>query len=183
MPNLVGDELMDNTNEIRRQNLEISAKFSKIGMQLPKAKNIAKLFEMLFEEIEKEFNIPFVWITLIDSENAAPIISAIKSSAQLKNRLKVLHADVFNRILPNGLAPVLANSNLQPYYKLLPPSNKYFIKSLAIVPFCAHKEIVGSWNNGDVESDHYRPGMETSLLEKLAEAVSRRLTELMSAGK
>lgn len=72
---------MDKTDEIRRQNLEISAKFSKIGMQLPKVKNIAKLFEMLFEEIEKEFNIPFVWITLTDADNAAPIISAIKSSA------------------------------------------------------------------------------------------------------
>lgn len=174
---------MDKTDEIRRQNLEISAKFSKIGMQLPKVKNIAKLFEMLFEEIEKEFNIPFVWITLTDADNAAPIISAIKSSAMLKNRLNVIPADLFNRILPDGLKPVLANSELQPYYKLLPPSNKYFIKSLAIVPFQARKEIVGSWNNGDVVSDRYRPEMETSLLEKLAEAVSRRLTELVSAGK
>jgi uncharacterized protein YigA (DUF484 family) len=170
---------MNKTDEIRRQNLEISAKFSKISAQLPKAKNIAKLFEMLFEEIEKEFNIPFVWITLTDSDNAAPIIRAIKSSAMLKNRLNVIPADLFNRILPAGLKPILANSNLQPYYKLLPPSNKYFIKSLAIVPFQSCKEIVGSWNNGDVISDRYRPEMETNLLEKLSQKVSIRLSELI----
>jgi len=170
---------MDKTDEVRRQNLEISAKFSKIGMQLPKAKSIAKLFEMLFEEIEKEFNIPFVWITLMDTDNAAPIIGAIKSSAMLKNRLNVIPADLFNHILPAGLKPVLANSDLQPYYKLLPPSNKYFIKSLAVVPFQVRNEIVGSWNNGDVVSDRYRPEMETNLLEKLSQKVSIRLSELI----
>ena len=173
---------MDNTNEIRRQNLEISAKFSQIAMQLTKAKNVAKVFEMLFEEIEKEFNIPFVWLTLIDSEKASPVIDAVKSSVMLKNRLNVIPAELFDRILPGGV-PVLVNINLQPYYKLLPPSNRYFVKSLAIVPFRISKEIVGSWNNGDIEASRYRPEMETTLIEKLAEAVSKRLTELVSPAK
>jgi hypothetical protein len=42
-------------------------------------------------------------------------------------------------------------------------------------------EIVGSWNNGDSSSDRYMPQMETDLLQKLAQSVSRRLTELVSA--
>lgn len=174
---------MDKTDEIRRINLEISLKFSKIELQLSQAKNIAGLFETLFAGIEKEFAVPFVWLTLVDNENAAPIIAAIKSSGLLKNRLNVISPALFEHILPNGLQPVLANKELQPYYKLLPPTNKFFVKSLAIIPFKTHDVIVGSWNNGDVVSDRYRPDMETGLLQKLGQKVSLRLNEFISLDK
>jgi uncharacterized protein YigA (DUF484 family) len=174
---------MDKTDEIRRINLEIALKFSKIELQLSQAKNIAGLFEMLFAGIEKEFAVPFVWLTLVDSENAAPIIAAVKSSGLLKNKLNVISPALFADILPAGLQPVLANKELQPYYKLLPPTNKFFIKSLAIIPFKAHDEIVGSWNNGDVASERYRPDMETGLLQKLGQKVSQRLNEFVSLPK
>jgi uncharacterized protein YigA (DUF484 family) len=81
--------------------------------------------------------------------------------------------------MPNGSKPVLVNKDLQLYYKLLPPSNKYFIKSLALVPFKVNGEIVGSWNNGDAYPSRYTPDMETSLLQKLAETLSRYLTKLI----
>lgn len=174
---------MDKTDEIRRINLEISMKFSKIELQLPRAKSIAGLFETLFTEIEKEFAVPFVWLTLVDSINAAPIIAGVKSSEMLKDRLNVISRDLFERILPAGLHPVLANKDLQTYYKLLPPANKFFVKSLAIVPFKVHDEIVGSWNNGDAVSERYAPEMETGLLQKLAQKVSARLNELISGSK
>jgi uncharacterized protein YigA (DUF484 family) len=174
---------MNSTDEIRRRNLEIAAKFSKIEEQLPKAKSIAGLFETLFAGIEKEFVVPFVWLTLIDNENAAPIIAAVKSSEMLKNRLNVISPSLFGHILPAGTKPILANKELQPYYKLLPPINKFFVKSLAVVPFSAREEIAGSWNNGDVNSDRYIPEMETDLLQKLAQKVSVRLTELLCAEK
>jgi len=174
---------MDKTDEIKRVNLEISMKFSKIEQQLFQAKSIAELFETLFAGIEKEFAVPFVWLTLVNSKNATPIIAGIKSSEMLKGRFNVIAQDLFDRILPNGLQPVLANKDLQPYYKLLPPANKYFVKSLAVVPFKAHDEIVGSWNNGDAISERYAPEMETGLLQKLAQKVSARLTELMSGNK
>ena len=174
---------MDETDEIRRLNLEISLKFSKIEQQLSKAKNIAGLFETLFAGIEKEFAVPFVWLTLMDNENAAPVIAAVKSSDLLKNRLNVISPALFEHILPAGLQPVLVNKELQPYYKLLPPTNKFFVKSLAIIPFKANDEIAGSWNNGDVMSDRYRPDMETGLLQKLGQKVSLRLKELLSLDK
>ena len=174
---------MDKTNEIRRINLEISMKFSNIEVHISHAKSIAGLFETLFAGIEKEFAVPFVWLTLVDSENAAPIIAAVKSSGLLKNKLNVISPALFENILPAGLQPVLANKELQPYYKLLPPTNKFFVKSLAIIPFKAHDEIVGSWNNGDVASDRYRPDMETGLLQKLGQKVSLRLNAFISLDK
>jgi len=174
---------LDKTDEIRRINLEISLKFSNIEIHLSQAKSIAGLFETLFAGIEKEFAVPFVWLTLVDKAENAPVIAAVKSSGVLKSRLSVIPPAVFEHILPAALQPVLANKELQPYYKLLPPANKFFIKSLAVIPIKVNDEIAGSWNNGDVLSDRYRPDMDTGLLQKLGQKVSLRLTELLSGNK
>jgi uncharacterized protein YigA (DUF484 family) len=172
---------MDKKEDIKRINEELAASFSKIEAKLPEDQTIAGLFETLFAGIEKEFAVPFVWLTLIDNEKSTPVIAAIKSSDILRTRLCVILPELFRQILPSGLKPVLVNKDLQPFYKLLPPSSKYFVKSLAIVPFCIGDQIIGSWNNGDAVGDRYTPNMETGLLSKLAVSVSRCLTRLVDA--
>ncbi len=167
---------------IRRINEDIAVRFSKIEEMLNGAKDIAGLFETLFAGIEKEFGVPFVWLTLIDTVSTSPIIAAVKSSDILRTRLCVISPELFREILPAGLKPVLVNKDLQPYYKLLPSNQKYFIRSLALVPFKINNEIVGSWNNGDASNNRYTPDMETGLLQKLVESISRYLTTLIPAG-
>jgi len=174
---------MNKTEDIERINTKIAASFEKIETGLSEAKNIAGLFEILFAGIEKEFEVPFVWLTLTDTVNNKLIIAAIKSSDVLQDRLKVITPELFREILPAGLKPVLVNKDLQPYYKLLPSNRKYFVKSLALVPFKVNDEIAGSWNNGDAYHDRYTPDMETNLLQNLAQSVSACLTEIVSAIK
>ena len=168
--------------DIKRINEDIAVRFGKIEEMLNDAKDIVELFEILFAGIEKEFEVPFVWLTLIDTVNTAPIITAVKSSDILKTRLCVISPELFREIFHAGLKPVLVNKDLHPFYKLLPSNNKYFVRSLAIVPFKFRDEIVGSWNNGDAYHNRYTPDMETGLLQKLAESISRYLTKLVSAG-
>ena len=172
---------MNKTEDIERINTKITASFGKIETGLSEARNIAGLFEILFTGIEKEFEVPFVWLTLMDTVNNKPIITAIKSSDVLQDRLKVITPELFREILPAGLKPVLVNEDLQPYYRLLPSNRKYFVKSLALVPFKVKDKIAGSWNNGDAYHDRYTPDMETNLLQNLAHSVSARLIELVSA--
>jgi uncharacterized protein YigA (DUF484 family) len=174
---------MDKVDEIKRINQEISAKFSKIEIHISYAKTITRLFEALFSGIEKEFAVPFVWLTLIEGEKTIPIIEAVQSSPVLKNKLGIISGDLFKNILPDGLQPVLANKEMQLYYKLMPSTNKFFIKSVAVVPFKVEDEIAGRWNSGDVLSDRYLPDMDTRLLQKLGQKVSTCLTELVSAKK
>ena len=170
-------------DEIKRINQEISVKFGIIEVHIAHAKSITGLFETLFADIEKEFAVPFVWLTLVDKEITAPIIEAVQSSAVLQNRLGVIPEDLFARVLTDGLQPVLANKDLQPFYKLLPSTNKFFVKSLAVIPLYINDEIVGSWNNGDVLSDCYLPDMDTRLLQQLGQKISARLTELVPKAK
>lgn len=172
---------MDKKEDIKRINEELAASFSKIEAKLQEDQTIAGLFETLFAGIEKEFTVPFVWLTLMDNEKAAPVIAAIKSSDILRTRLCVISPELFGQLLPSGRKPVLVNKDLQPFYKLLPSSSKYFVKSLAIVPFSIGDHIIGSWNNGDAVGDRYTPDMETGLLAKLAVSVSRSLTVLVEA--
>lgn len=170
---------MNNKEDVEGINTKIAAGFENIEKKLAEAKNIAELFEILFAGIEKEFQVPFVWLTLKNTLTAAPVIEAIKSSHILKDRLNVIKPELFNEIIPSGLKPVLVNKNLNQYYKLLPANRKYFVKSLALVPFKMNNEIVGSWNNGDARLHRYTPDMQTNLLQKLAQSVSVRLNELV----
>ena len=170
---------MSKVEDIKRINDELAARFNKIEAKMQEDQTIAGLFETLFEGIEKEFTVPFVWMTLIGNEKAAPVIAAIKSSDVLRTRLCVIPPELFFQIIPSGLKPILVNKDLQPFYKLLPPSSKYFVKSLAIVPFSIGDQIIGSWNNGDAVGDRYTPDMETDFIAKLAVSVSRSLTMLV----
>lgn len=169
---------MGKKEDIKQINEEIAERFARIEEKLKTVQTIDELFETLFTAIEKEFAVPFIWLTLIDNEKATPVLAAVKSADVLRNRLCVISGELFGRIIPAGIKPVLVNKDLQPFYKLLPPSCKYFVKSLAVVPFTIGGEIIGSWNNGDATGDRYTPEMETGLLSTLASAVSRKLTEL-----
>ncbi len=170
---------MDKKENMDDINTKIAAGFENIEKKLAEAKNVAGLFEILFEAIEKEFEVPFVWLTLKNNVGARHLIEAVKSSDILKDRLNVIRPELFCEIFPSGLKPVLVNKNLNKYYKLFPANRKYFVKSLALVPFKMNDEIVGSWNNGDARLNRYTPDMQTNLLQKLAHAVSVRLNEII----
>jgi len=173
-------KIVNKTKDINSINTKIAASFGKIETGLSEAGNIAGLFEILFTGIEKEFEVPFVWLTLMDTANNKPIIAAIKSSDVLQDRLKIITPELFRELFPAGLKPVLVNKDLQRYYKLLPSNRKYFVKSLALVPFKVNDEIAGSWNNGDAYYDRYTPDMETNLLQNLSHSVSLSLIQLVS---
>lgn len=169
---------MKKKEDIEQINTKIAAGFEKIEKKLAEAKNITELFEVLFAEIEGEFQVPFVWLTIARTEKSAPVIEAVKSSDFLKDRLNVIKPELFGEIFSSGIKPVLVNKNLNQYYKLFPAHRKYFAKSLALVPFKIKNEITGSWNNGDAVPNRYAPDMETNLLQKVARALSARLEEL-----
>jgi uncharacterized protein YigA (DUF484 family) len=170
---------MGKKEDIQRINEEIATRFRKIEADVSAAETIAGLFEILLAGIEKEFGVPFVWLTLIDHENAAPLTEAVNASDILKSRLSVVLPELLEKILPGGLKPVLANKDLQPFYKLMPQSRKYFVRSIAVVPFALDGQVIGTWNNGDADAGRYAADMDTALLSSLAGKLSLKLTQLV----
>jgi len=67
--------------------------------------------------------------------------------------------------------------NLINYFRLFAEHRKYFVKSLALIPFKNNGELSTIWNNGDAVQSRYAPDIETNLLQKLSSSLSDRLDE------
>jgi uncharacterized protein YigA (DUF484 family) len=169
--------------EILEKNEEIARKFRMIEDNLSSFLNVKDLFEKLIIQIQEEFDIPFVWISIINEHDLSSLIQALKSSQILKESLNIIDRSAFLGLVANSTKPMLANHNLKCFYKLLPPKKKYFIKSLAVAPMTLNNEIIGSINHGDPSSLRYQPGMDTGLLEKLVLNISSRLSDIMTASR
>ena len=172
---------MKDNVEILEKNEEIARKFRMIEDNLSSFLNVKDLFEKLVIQIQEEFNIPFVWISIINERDLSSLVQALKSSQILKERLNIVERSVFLNLIANSTKPMLANNNLKSFYKLLPLKKKYFIKSIAVAPITFNNEIIGSINYGDSSSLRYQPGMDTCLLEKMVSNISARLSDIMTA--
>jgi uncharacterized protein YigA (DUF484 family) len=170
---------MDEISETIKKNKEIAEKFSRIEESLPSFTQAKDLFEKLLPRLQVEFNIPFVWISIIKRPEAVKLIQSLESSSLLKDHVNFIDETVF-RNLVTGTKPVLANKDLQPFYRLFPKNKKYFIKSIAVAPITLNGCIIGSINHGDAANIRYEPGMDTTLLEQLTEAVSSCLARLLN---
>lgn len=169
---------MTGKEDIRRINDDLAARFRKIEKTLSSARTIAGLFEALVGGIEREFAVPFVWLTFMDRPEAEILTDAAAASKILKSRFSVVSGELLEKILGDGLKPVLSNQNLRPFYRLMPRSQKYFVRSIAVVPFALNGRMIGVWNNGDADANRYLPDMDTALLAALADRISLRLTQL-----
>ncbi|MDO8784860.1 MAG: GAF domain-containing protein [Syntrophales bacterium] len=172
----MNDEIL----EIVKSNEEIARKFSKIETKISSVSSARELFEVLLPGIEEEFDIPFVWLSIVADGKVSGLLETLYSSETFKDRLNVIGKGAFLDLIAHDTIPVLANDGLRPFYKLFPPNRKFFIKSLAVAPIALDGDIIGSLNHGDFSSLRYQPGMDTSLLKRLATKVSSCLSDIMA---
>jgi GAF domain-containing protein len=158
----------------------IAIKFKKIEAALSSGGGIAELFEILLAEIETEFCVPFVWLSFIRRPETEILLKLLGESDILRDRLNVMDQSSFLEIVPDDSQPLLTNSHIKPFFRLMPPNRRYFIRSLAISPLFLHGRMIGSINHGDPSPERYHPEMDTTLLSNLARCVSERLTHLLS---
>ncbi len=170
----------DDTKTIKL-NEEIKRKYENIEQRFPQYADARTLFEGLLSQMAEEFAIPYIWLTFSDREDMAGLVDLLSASPQIKDRLKILAESSFAELFENKDTSILANEDLRPFYRLLPPNVKYFIRSLAIAPIRIDGRLSGSLNCGDASSLRYQPGMDTSLLDRLAAQVSDRLAALMDS--
>jgi diguanylate cyclase (GGDEF)-like protein len=173
------DELQD-LIERMKHNEEVEQKFFQIETRILSVLDFKDLFETLLAEIRDKFEIPYVWITLVDDSDIAHLIQAATSSELLKQRLSVLDRKTFTRILGPGSQVLLANEDLSPFYRIFPENEAYLIRSVALVPISLEGRVIGSLNHADSSAVRYKPGMDTSLLERLGVKLSICLSNVMA---
>ncbi|MEN6320378.1 MAG: DUF484 family protein [Syntrophaceae bacterium] len=172
---------MKEKGDILKKNEEIDQKFRRIEENLPSFQNAKDLFEKFIVQIQEEFKIPFVWISIVNERDLDVLIQILKSSKILQERINIISRDAFLELISDSGKPILANNHLKPFYKLLPHRKKFFIKSLAITPITLNNTIIGSINFGDSSHLRYQPGLDTTLLERLVANISSRLSIIMDS--
>jgi len=170
-----------NKPEILKINEAIEGKFRGIEAEIAACRSAGDLFESLLAAIERSFAIPFVWLSIIQGPETVRLLRELESSEILGDRLKRISEGCFLEIMAGEDSPRLANRDLRPFFRLMPPNRKYFIRSIALVPLSFHGRLIGSLNHGDPSPDRFQPGMDTALLRGLAARISERLEELMPA--
>lgn len=165
------------TNEIIAQN------FFEIETSILSVLNFKDFFEKLLTEIKEKFGIPYVWISIIDNSEIYTLTEALTSSETLKERLNVIDRNTFENLTGNKSKPFLINKGLNAFYKLMPQKHKYLVGSLAIAPLTVDGEIIGSLNQADHSKEHFKPDMDTGLLEQLAIKISICLSNVMAHEK
>jgi two-component system, cell cycle response regulator len=168
-----------NRPDIPKINQEITRKFRKIEERLALRRSAAELFETLLADIQTEFGIPFVWLSFIRIPSMTGLQKSLQASPLLQDRLNLIEKTPFIEVVPDGAIPLLVSGDLRPFFRLQPPSRKYFIRSLAVSPLTLHGRLIGSLNQGDSSPERYHPGMDTALLMHLARSVSNRLSHLL----
>ena len=171
-----------NNPDILKANDEIARKFGEIEAELAFCREIGELFEKLLSGSEEAFGVPFVWLSLLRSPDTEALLKLLRKSDILRDRINIISPAPFLEIVPDVAHPLLASGDLRPFFRLMPPNVKYFLRSLAIAPLTRHGVLIGSLNHGDAALDRYRPGMDTALLAHLARSVSDHLSRLLMTG-
>jgi diguanylate cyclase (GGDEF)-like protein len=166
-----------------QQNEDIARKFNEIETQILSTLNFAGLFEILLTEIQEKFQIPYVWISLIESGEVPELLLSLGKSEILKTHLRIIDPASFRNLVPPGSPPLLLNKNLERYYILFPENRNYLMRSMSISPITLDGTVIGSLNQADLSSDRFAPGMDTSLLESLARKVSLCLANVTAHEK
>jgi len=155
-----------------KRNEEIERKFFEVEVRILSILNFQDLFENLLMEIRKTFDIPYVWLSLMQENHVAHLLKQLGTSVMLDKKLNIIEPEAFRSLIGSGTRPVLINGDLTPYYKLFPDHEKYLVRSLALIPLRQEADIIGSLNCGDYAPERYHPGMDVSLLERLSVILS-----------
>ena len=166
--------------EMQRINEEISRRFQAVEKSISSSSDVKALFETLLDRIRGEFEIPFVWLSIVDKPELRGLIGTMQSSEILKDRLNVIDEISYFELTGGSTAPILATGDMKPFFRLLPKNQKYLLRSVAIAPITLHTFPIGSLNHGDSSPLRYEPGMDTSLLAHMAAEVSEHLSGILS---
>jgi diguanylate cyclase (GGDEF)-like protein len=166
-----------------KENDAITRKFNEIETRILSILNFKDLFEVLLTEIQDKFSIPYVWISLIEQSELSDLVKTLETSKTLRERINTISRENFEALVGTDMAPKLVNADLKPYFRLLPPKRKFFIKSLAMIPLSLDGHVIGSLNQADFSQKRYQPGIDTSLLEILAVKVSLCLSNVTAHEK
>lgn len=166
-----------------QKNEQIDKKFHEIETRILSILNFKDFFEVLLTEIQTQFGVPCVWISLIDKSEVSDLVQCMEDSDILRPQISVVDRSLFMDIVGIRRQPLLINENIEPYLQLLPKGSDDHIKSMALAPISLDGEMIGSFNQADFSKERFQPGIDAGRLEQLAIKVSLCLSNVTAHEK
>lgn len=155
-----------------RHNEQIVRKLFDIESRILGTTRFEDLFGNLLSEIEAQFGIPHVWLTLVHAETLTRLVSGLQQAPQTRDHLVIVDQHTFGALTGGSDHPLLINAHLDRYSPLTPPTFRGSLGSIAIAPIHFEGRIIGSFNQGDIDKDRFAPDKDTFFLRQLAVKVS-----------
>lgn len=170
-------EIAQQILERLKKNEEIAKKFNQIEISILSILNFEDFFERLLFQIADKFSIPYIWLSIIQESSISKRIQDSCESEYLKSAMVFVAQERLISCVKNQKS-VLANRDLACFKDLMPDALTEPIGSLAISPITLDGKLVGSINLADIDAFRFEPGIDTSLLEQLAQKVSLCLSNV-----
>ena len=155
-----------------RHNEQIVRKLFDIEGSILTTTGFRDLFENLLGQIEQQFSIPHVWLSIIHVESITSLIADLQQSPQARNHLVIVDQHTFHSLTGGSEQPLLVNRQLDRWSPLVPPAFRGSLGSMAIAPIRFEGRIIGSFNQGDADPARFSPDKDTFFLRQLAVKVS-----------
>ncbi len=161
----------------------LSAKFFQVETRILSIRNFKDLFNVLLTEIESVFDVPYVWLSLIEDSETYRLLPLLETEQALVLRLSRVDRLRFAQVVGTDQAPLLADRNLGAFAELLPEHSKGRLASLAVVPLFLDGGVIGSLNLGDKNPQRFAPNMDPVFLKHLGVKVSLCLSNVTAHEK
>ena len=145
------NELIENV----RRNEEIARKFFEIERCILSIGRCDQFVSTLTKEVQKQFNVPYVWVNLINEAPLSHLIESLEKMPDLRDRVLFTRRRSMIDIIKSSNKTVLVNTNLGRCWEIIPTVYRDIISSVAISPLTIDGELVGLFCQADSDSTRY----------------------------
>ncbi len=162
-----------------KANEDISRKLFEIEVSILSSEHSYDLFEKLIKLVKSRFDIPFAWLTLLNTNPIPDLGEKFQDSYWLKHHLHLIDPQRLSKLNKSANKPLLCN-NMDELSQLTP--SQYFgeVHSLAVIPLTVDQQLVGAIMLGDSDSGRYYPELGTLHLEQLSVKASLCLSNIIT---
>lgn len=139
---------------------------------------LADFFESILPGIKRIFQMPYVWLTVIEGTPLADLVSPAMENEAVNKHAAFIQASQFERFVTDDCKPVYACNYTSPYSSFFPGNHNFTVRSLAIMPLYIDNTLVGAMNFGHFVSNRFAPATDNSLIEQFMLQVSLCLSKI-----
>ncbi|MGM0402287.1 MAG: sensor domain-containing diguanylate cyclase [Thermodesulfobacteriota bacterium] len=139
---------------------------------------VTDFFESLLPGIKRIFQMPHVWLTVIEGTLLADLVAPAMENEKVNKHAAFIQASQFERFVKDGCKPVYACNYTTPYAAFFPENHNFTVRSMAIMPLFIDDTLVGAMNFGHFVSNRFAPAMDKSLIEQFMRQVSLCLSKI-----